>query len=66
MQALLIAAVYFGSFLTIGTIGLISKMLAARWISQSGIGLSDPNAQPRTKRSKLLGKPEARPPAFSG
>jgi len=63
MQALLIAAVYFGSFLTIG---LISKMLAARWISQSGIGLSDPNAQPRTKRSKLLGKREARPPAFLG
>jgi len=50
MKALVTAIIYFGTFLTIG---LVAKIVIARWMERSGADLSDvqeqagPNRRPR-------------------
>lgn len=50
MKALVTAIIYFGTFLTIG---LVAKIVIARWMDRSGADLSDvqeqagPNRRPR-------------------
>jgi hypothetical protein len=49
MRALVTAAIYFGSFLTIG---LIAKVVIGRWMARRNLDLPEVQAQIGARRSK--------------
>jgi hypothetical protein len=49
MRALMVAVIYFGTFLAIGLLG---KMLIGRWMNRRGVDLSDVQQQAEPNRRK--------------
>jgi hypothetical protein len=49
MRALMVAVIYFGTFLAIG---LLAKMLIGRWMNRRGADLDDVHEQAGQKRGK--------------